>query len=102
MEMMASARFLRALTCMLLSLWVLLSMVPPCLAAEAGTGIDFGAAPPVIDLGPSLIRERVNEPNDLNGSWFTISVQNRQVNSVARVLTAFALPGAALNFDPVL
>src|SRR5256885_4347018 len=101
MEVMARAR-MSMIAQALLSALLLLSIAPQCFAAEKATGIDFGASPPVIDLGPSLMRERINESSDLNGSWFTISVQNRQVNTIARVLTAFASPGAALNFDPVL
>src|SRR5436309_2568934 len=71
-------------------------LLAPFLTTSAGAqdAIDFAAPPPVIDLGPSLIRERISEPNDINGSWFTISVQNRQATFVTRVLTAFSSPGA--------
>lgn len=83
----------------LLSLAVFVLLGHVAAGAETG-GIDFGAPQPVIDLGPSLTPERINDATDLNGSWFTITAQNPQTTLVARVLTAFTSPGAALGFEP--
>ncbi len=69
--------------------------------AEQIAAIDFAAPQPVIDLGPSLIPERVAEPADPRGSWFTVEVQNRQAIPVARVLTSFSPPGSGLNSEPL-
>src|SRR5215469_6549232 len=66
--------------------------------APAGA-IDFAAPQPVIDLGPTLSRERLSEPGDPRGSWFSISVQNSQPVPVVRVLTAFSPAGLALAFE---
>jgi hypothetical protein len=70
-------------------------------AAEQAVAIDFGAPQPVIDLGPSLAPERVAEPGDPHGSWFTLAVQNHQSATVARVLTSFSPPGSGLNSEPL-
>jgi PAS domain-containing protein len=70
------------------------------LPARSGA-IDFAAPQPVVDLGPSLTRERITDAADPHGSWFTITVQNRQRVPVARVLTSFGAPGAALAFEPL-
>ena len=100
MEVRGISRLLRAIRCV----WLLVLLLPflalPSAAGEA-VAIDFGAPQPVIDLGPSLIRERINDVSDPNGSWFTISVQNRGATLAARVLTAFSSPGAAVGFEPV-
>ena len=71
-------------------------------ARDSGTpAIDFAAPQPVIDLGPSLIPERVAEPNDPHGSWFSITVRNSQSVAAARVLTVFSPPGAGFNSEPL-
>lgn len=64
----------------------------------AGT-IEFAAPQPVIDLGPTLAHERLSEPGDPRGSWFSIIVQNSQPVPVSRVLTAFSPAGLALGFE---
>lgn len=66
--------------------------------APAGA-IEFAAPQPVIDLGPTLSRERLTEPGDPRGSWYSISVQNSQPVPVSRVLTAFSPAGLALGFE---
>lgn len=70
-------------------------------AAAPVAAIDFAAAPPVIDVGPSLIPERIAEAADPHGSWFTVSVRNSQSMPVARVLTAFSPAGTGLNSTPL-
>ncbi|HEX5281642.1 MAG TPA: PAS domain-containing protein [Micropepsaceae bacterium] len=67
-------------------------------AAPVGA-IDFAAPQPVIDLGPTLSRERLSEPGDPRGSWFSIGIQNNQPVPVSRVLTAFSPAGLALGFE---
>ena len=70
--------------------------------APARTGaINFAAPQPVIDLGPSLTRERIAEAGDAHGSWFTITIQNAQSGPVARVLTTVSAPGAVLGLEPL-
>lgn len=61
--------------------------------------IDFAAPQPVIDLGPTMMQERLFEPGDPWGSWFSISIQNSQAAPVTRVLTAFSPAGLALGFE---
>jgi PAS domain S-box-containing protein len=63
--------------------------------------VDFAAPQPVIDLGPSLTPERVAEPGDPHGSWFTIPIRNSQSAATARVLTAFSPPGTGFNSEPL-
>lgn len=85
-------------------LLVALALSPVCgsayaqQAAPAGA-IEFAAPQPVIDLGPTLSRERLSEPGDPRGAWFSISVQNSQPAPVSRVLTAFSPAGLALDFE---
>lgn len=67
--------------------------------AAPSRAIEFGAPQPVIDLGPTLARERLSEPGDRRGSWFSIDVQNTQPAPVTRVLTAFSPAGIALEFE---
>jgi len=67
-------------------------------AGPAGA-IEISAPQPVIDLGPALSRERLTEPGDPRGSWFSISVQNSQPVPVTRILTAFSPAGLALGFE---
>jgi len=79
----------------------------PTLAATAdeaprqNTALDFAASQPVIDLGPSVLLQALRETSDPNGSWFTIAVQNRSTQPVARVLTSVDPPGAALASAPM-
>src|SRR5579872_3730580 len=79
----------------------LLTGITSTSAAVQGAAIDFAAPQPVIDLGPSLMPERVAEPGDPRGSWFTLAVQNRQSTPVTRLLTSFSPPGSGLNSEPL-
>ena len=63
--------------------------------------IDFAGPQPVIDLGLSLAPERIAEPSDPRGSWFSVTVANGQAEPVDRVLTAFSAPRASLAFQPL-
>jgi diguanylate cyclase (GGDEF)-like protein len=69
-------------------------------APAAGTALDFAVSPPVIDLGPSVEPRQLKDGADPNGEWFTLAVQNRSRQPVARVLTAVEPPAAALVLAP--
>src|SRR5579863_1916374 len=102
MEMTAAPRRRCSAAVLLFALCCLESGVASAAPDPLRSGaIDFAARPPVIDLGPSLTPERITEAGDPHGSWFTITVQNSQAMAVARVLTAFSAPGAALAFEPL-
>ncbi len=101
MAVILPVQWRRPLAFALLPFGVLWSAMTSVSAAEQAAAIDFAAPPPVIDLGPSLTPERVAEPGDPRGSWFTLAVQNRQSTLVARVLTSFSPPGSGLNSEPL-
>jgi PAS domain S-box-containing protein len=90
-----SARFL-AVLCLCLITGA--SAAPQDSAVPA---VDFATPQPVIDLGPSLTPERVAEPGDPRGSWFTLTIRNSQSVAMARVLTAFSPPGTGFNSEPL-
>ncbi|HXJ01598.1 MAG TPA: EAL domain-containing protein [Micropepsaceae bacterium] len=67
---------------------------------SAGTALDFAVSPPVIDLGPSVQPRSLKDAADPHGEWFTLAIQNRSNQPVARVLTAAEPPDAALSLAP--
>jgi diguanylate cyclase (GGDEF)-like protein/PAS domain S-box-containing protein len=84
-------------------LLVLLLFVPVAHADEVsrvGTALDFAVAPPVIDLGPSVQPRERKDASDPNGEWFTLAVQNRSRQPIARVLTVAEPPAALLVAPP--
>jgi diguanylate cyclase (GGDEF)-like protein len=70
-------------------------------APRPNTALDLGVPQPVIDLGPSTVPRTIKDPLDPNGSWFTIAVQNRGTQPVARVLTVADPSGSALSVAPL-
>ena len=84
------------------SLFALLLFAFPALAEGASnpiaTALDFAISAPVIDLGPSVQPRPFKDPADPNGAWFTLAIQNRSAQPVARVLAAAEPPtlGVAL------
>lgn len=70
-------------------------------APRAGRALDFAVVPPVIDLGPSVQPRQRKDAADPNGEWFTLTVQNRSRQPVARVLTAAEPPVALVLAPPV-
>jgi len=85
------------------SLLVLLLFATLVRAEDARTpavALDFAVSPPVIDLGPSLEPRAVKDAADPDSEWFTLAIQNRSGQPVARVLTAAEPPAAALALVP--
>jgi diguanylate cyclase (GGDEF)-like protein len=82
------------------SLFALLLFALPALAEDASapiaTALDFAISAPVIDLGPSVQPRPFKDPADPNGAWFTLAIQNRSGQPVARVLAAAEPPAAGL------